>query len=55
MKGNENMKSFMVFFTLNYLNYHMKIRAVDAEQAKFIVKGLYPTAKRVRAKPALLG
>jgi len=48
------MKSWMVFFTVNYLNYHMKLRAVDAEQAKFIVKGLYPTAKRVRAKLAIM-
>jgi len=48
------MKNWMVFFTVNYLNYHMKIRAASAEQAKFLVKGMYPTAKRVRAKPALL-
>jgi hypothetical protein len=54
MKGNKEMKNWMVFFTVNYLNYHMKIRAVSAEQAKFLVKGMYPTAKRVRAKPALL-
>ena len=54
MKGNNEMKNWMVFFTVNYLNYHMKIRAASAEQAKFLVKGMYPTAKRVRAKPALL-
>lgn len=47
------MKNWMVFFTVNYLNYHTKIRAASAEQAKFLVKGMYPTAKRVRAKPAL--
>ena len=47
------MKNWMVFFTVNYLNYHAKIKAVSAEQAKFIIKGIYPEAKRVRAKPAL--
>ena len=48
------MKNWMVFFTVNYLNYHAKIRAARAEQAKFLVKGMYPAAKRVRAKPALI-
>lgn len=48
------MKTFMVFFTVNYLNYHVKLRAASAEQAKFIVKGLYPKAKRVRAKLAIM-
>ena len=48
------MKTWMVFFTVNYLNYHAKIRAASEEQAKFLVKGMYPTAKRVRAKLAIM-
>lgn len=49
------MKTFMVYFTLNYLRRFVKVTAPSVQAARDYVKASFPLAKNVRARPSLLG